>query len=43
MQVIKENLLVNKDNYELRRQIEINSIVPMKAQISEDGASDRVN
>ena len=46
MQVINENVQVNKDNYDLRKQIEINSIVPLTAQTAscqEDGVPDRVN
>ena len=35
MQVINENVQVNKENYDLRKQIEINSIVPMTANMEE--------
>ena len=41
MEVIKENVQVIRENSDLRKQIEINSIVPLMASV-EEGSSDRV-
>ena len=41
MEVIKENVQVIRENSDLRKQIEINSIVPLTSRV-EEGSSDRV-
>ena len=41
MEVVKENVQVIRENSDLRKQIEINSIVPLTARV-EEGSSDRV-